>query len=167
MNGNGHTARERDERAMQSQQHPDMRGQHAMTEREALGLPPAREAVVEQGLRIQQETAAERDMLRREAAGLRNDIAGYKVAVEALQAQLAEADSRVASSTAVRDEAVRRAAEVETVLASMLALGRAFTIKHQPHITGDGDHEQTARDRRLDPAGMSPDSYHSNRGDVG
>jgi len=106
------------------------------------GLPPTREAVVEQGLRIQQETAAERDHLRREVSGLRSDIAGYKVAVEALQAQLAEADSRVASSTAVRDEAVRRAAEVETVLASMLALGRAFSIKHQPHITGDGDDDQ-------------------------
>jgi len=138
-------------------------GQHELTERGALGLPPAREAVVEQGLRIQQETAAERDMLRREAAGLRNDIAGYKVAVEALQAQLAEADSRVASSTAVRDEAVRRAAEVETVLASMLALGRAFTIKHQPHITGDGD-AQDPVDRRLDMAGSH---RFDNRGDVG
>jgi len=164
---------------MQSQQHPDM-----------AQLPPTREAVVEQGLRIQQETAAERDHLRREVSGLRNDITGYKVAIEALQAQLAEADSRVASSTMVRDEAVRRAAEVETVLASMLALGRAFTIKHQPHITGDGDHEDlntmSSNDRKIaiemaqrrdaaqyegrrsggvDDMAGSPHRY--NRGDVG
>ena len=72
----------------------------------------------------------------------RADIAAYKVMVEALQAQLAEADSRVASMTAVRDDAVRRQAEVETVLASMLALGRAFQIKSEPLITGSGDHDE-------------------------
>jgi hypothetical protein len=122
-------------------------------------LPQPREAIVEQGLRIQQETAAERDLLRREVSGLKSDIAGYKVAIEALQAQLAEADSRMASMTLVRDEAVSRRAEVETVLASIMALGRAFSIKSNPIITGDGDREDistmSANDRRiaLDMAG--------------
>jgi hypothetical protein len=115
-------------------------GQAIADLQKAAGLPPTREAVVEQGLRIQQETAAERDELRRMLAQRDSDIAAYKVAVEAMSAQLAQADSRVEAATLTRDDAVRRAAEVETVLASMLALGRAFSIKHQPHITGDGDH---------------------------
>jgi len=130
---------------------------------DAPALPPTREAVVEQGLRIQQETAAERDALRREVAQLHSDIAAYKVALEAQSAQLTQADSRVETMTATRDEAVRRAAEVETVLASMLALGRAFSIKHQPHITGDGDHDQDLRE----PSGSLPHVRHSYPGDVG
>ena len=124
------------------------------------GLPPTREAVVEQGLRIQQETAAERDELRRTLAQRDSDIAAYKVAVEAMSMQLTQADSRVESMTMVRDEAVRRAAEVETVLASMLALGRAFSIRHQPHITGDGDEDISslpANDRRIALAGHPGD----------
>jgi len=116
------------------------------------GLPPTREAIIEQGLRIQQETAAERDELRREVAQLRSDIAAHKVAIEAMTVQLTQADSRVEAMTLTRDDAVRRRAEVETVLASMLALGRAFSIKHQPHITGDGDEDistMSANDRRI------------------
>ena len=121
---------------------------------QAQGLPATREAVVEQGLRIQQETAAERDLLRREVEQLKSDIAGYRVAIEAQATQLAEADSRVATMTLVRDEAVTRRAEVETVLAAMLALGRAFSIKANPIITGTGDNEDdvqtmSANDRRL------------------
>jgi len=105
-------------------------------------LPRTREAVVEQGLRIQQETAAERDELRRQFQQALSDMAAYKVALEAQAAQLTQADSRVETATARMDDAVRRCAEVETVLASIMALGRAFNIKHQPHITGDGDYEQ-------------------------
>ena len=119
-------------------------------------LPPPREAIVEQGLRIQQETAAERDHLRREVSGLRSDIAGFKVAIEALQAQLADADSRVASMTMVRDEAVRRRAEVEAVLGSMLAIGRAFEIESQPLIRERRDEDlstMSANDRLVALAG--------------
>jgi hypothetical protein len=139
-NGNG----------MQGQQHPEMRQE----------LPPPREAIVEQGIRIQQETAAERDALRREVSGLKSDIMGYKVMVEALQAQLADADSRVAEMRIRTDEAVRLAAERETVLASIMALGRAFNIKHQPLITGTGDEQQEPRDRSLPRSLFNP-------GDVG
>ena len=126
-NGNGHTAREQDERA---------------------DLPPPREAIVEQGLRIQQETAAERDLLRREVSGLKSDMAGFKVAIEALQAQLADADSRVQSMTMVRDEAV---------LGSMLAIGRAFEIQSQPLIRERSDEDvstMSANDRLVALAGV-------------
>lgn len=143
-NGNGNMA---------TQQHPEMRQE----------LPPPRELLVEQGLRIQQETAAERDHLRREVSGLKSDIAGYKVAIEALQSQVEQAESRARSMVMERDEAVRRQAKLETVLGSMLALGRAFQIKSEPLITGNGDHE-ASRDRRLDMAGSD---RVDNRGDVG
>ena len=143
-NGNGHTARERDERA---------------------DLPPTREAVVEQGLRIQQETAAERDELRRQLAQALSDIAAYKVALEAQAAQLTQADSRVETATARMDEAVRRCAERETVLASIMALGRAFNIKHQPHITGDGDHADDDIDH--DRTAMGDVRYRPDRRDLG
>lgn len=113
-------------------------------------LPPTREAVVEQGLRIQQETAAERDQLRRELAAERNTNAGLKVALEAMQAQLNEAYSRIETQQITTDDAVRRKAEVETVLASMLALGRAFSIRSEPLITGTGDYaDSTPRDRGI------------------
>jgi chromosome segregation ATPase len=126
-------------------------GNGLQVEEGSTALPPTREAIIEQGLRIQQETAAERDELRREVNGLKADITAYKVMVEALQAQLAEADSRVASMVVTRDDAVRRQAEVETVLASMLALGRAFQIKSEPLITGEGDYaDKDQRDPRDD-----------------
>jgi hypothetical protein len=115
---------------------------------EQVELSPPREAVVEQGLRIQQATAEERDQLRREVTQLKSDIAAHKVAIEAMTMQLTQADSRVETMTVVRDDAVRRQAEVETVLASMLALGRAFSIQSAPFITGDGDYaDQAPRDR--------------------
>ena len=119
---------------------------------EAVELPPPREAIVEQGIRIQQETAAERDLLRREVQQLKADIAGYKVAIEAQQAQLAEADSRVATMTLVRDEAVGRRAEVEAVLRSMLAIGRAFSIENEPLIKRTDDYEEDPAPDRLLPA---------------
>lgn len=110
-------------------------------------LPPAREAVVEQGLRIQQATAAERDRLERLLAERDTRIAELKAMLEVAEVAVTQLESRVASSTLVRDEAVARRAEVETVLASMLALGRAFSIQSNPLITGEGDHEQNPRDR--------------------
>jgi hypothetical protein len=97
-------------------------------------LPPPREAVVEQGLRIHQETAAERDDLRRRLSERETDIAGFKVAIEALQAQLAEAESRVATMTLVRDQAVADRAVYETLFISIQAQLRAFKVPAAPLI---------------------------------
>jgi len=102
-------------------------------------LPPPREAIVEQGLRIQQETAAARDRLERALSERDTEIAGLKAMLEVADVTITQLESRVATSTLVRDEAVARRAEVETVLASMLALGRAFSIQSNPLITGNGD----------------------------
>ena len=125
-------------------------------------LPPVREAIIDQAHRLHQEVAHERDTLRREVSELKSDIAGYKVMIDALQTQLAEADSRVASMTTVRDDAVRRRAEVETVLASMLALGRAFQIKSEPLITGSSDYADPMEDaRKHDIAQHTPRNQYS------
>ncbi len=128
---------------------------NGMQEQGSTALPVPREAIVEQGLRIQQETAAERDALRREVSGLRSDIAGYKVMVEALQSQVSDADSRVQTMTLVRDEAVARRASVEAVLRSMLAIGRAFTIENEPMIRELGN----AEDNRQAPAARVVPAY--------
>jgi septal ring factor EnvC (AmiA/AmiB activator) len=114
-------------------------------------LPPAREAVIEQGNRVYQEVAHERDQLARKVAAQASDIAGYKVALEAQASQLANADSRIAEMTITRDEAVARRAEVETVLESMLAMGRAFRIGSTPLVRG-------AEDGQDEPVRSSPQS---------
>lgn len=97
-------------------------------------LPPAREAVIEQAQRVHQELAHERDMLAREVWALKNDVAGYKVALEAHASNEAQRESRMADLQAERDEAVARRAQVETVVESVNAILRAFLIEHTPLV---------------------------------
>jgi DNA-binding transcriptional MerR regulator len=97
-------------------------------------LPPAREAVVEQGNRLYQEVAHERDMLRRELSDAQTTIAGYKVALEAHASKDAMNDSRIMELQIKTDNAVGRRAELETILQSIQALLRTFLIGHEPLI---------------------------------
>jgi len=104
-------------------------------------LPAVREAIVEQGLRISQETAAERDMLRRREADLMTEIAGLKAQLSIAELTASQLQSKMDAANAVRDEAVVRRAEVETVLSAMMALGRAFQIQNEPLIKEVKDEE--------------------------
>jgi hypothetical protein len=97
-------------------------------------LPPAREAIVEQGLRISQEVAAERDSLRLLLSERDTTIAGLKAQLEIAELAMSQMGNRTADMMAARDEAVARRAEVETVLGSMMAIGRAFRIANEPLI---------------------------------
>jgi len=97
-------------------------------------LPASRQAAVEQGLHMFQEVAADRDQLAVEVTRMRSDIAGLKVVIEALEAQLADAQSRVATATIVRDAAVSDRAEYKTILISIQSQLRAFGIKHEPLV---------------------------------
>jgi len=97
-------------------------------------LPPAREAIIEQAQRIHQELSHERDTLAREVWSLKNDVAGYKVALEAHASNEAQRESRMAELQAQRDEAVARRAQVETVVESVNAILRAFLIEHTPLV---------------------------------
>ena len=127
------------------------------------GLPPAREAVVEQGLRIQQATAAERDRLIDMLSQRDTEIASLKAMLDVAELSVTTMESRVLTATLTRDEAVARRAEVETVLASMLALGRAFQIKSTPLITGNDEHAQTPQDHKLGSAVGAVERYAATR----
>src|SRR5262245_61210823 len=97
-------------------------------------LPPDRKAAIAYGLEQFQRLAAEKDTRNGEIAKLKTDLAAQRVVAEALQSQLTEAESRVNAAYAVRDEAVARRAQLETVLSAILALGRSFMVEHIPLI---------------------------------
>jgi len=112
-------------------------------------LPAPREAVVEQGLRIQQETAAERDALLRREAELMTEIAGLKAQLSVAELTASQLQSKMDSTMAIRDEAVARRAEVETVLSAMMALGRAFQVSNTPLIKEAVDEEAASPSPRV------------------
>jgi len=112
-------------------------------------LPAVREAIVEQGLRISQETAAERDALRLRVADLMTEIAGLKAQLEIAELTASQLQSKMDSTMAIRDEAVVRRAEVETVLSAMMALGRAFQIQNEPLIKEVEDDENVPPPARV------------------
>ena len=97
-------------------------------------LPASRQAAVEQGLATFHEIAADRDALREQVHQLQSSLAMHKVTIEAQAAQMADMESRVSTMMIVRDEAVARRAVVETVLESMMALGRTFQIQNAPLV---------------------------------
>lgn len=98
------------------------------------GLPESRQAAVQQGLHFFQETAAERDQLATEVQRLRADIAGHKVAIEAMEVQLLDAQSRVSSATIIRDQANADRAKWESLFISMYAQMRAFNVPAAPLV---------------------------------
>ena len=114
------------------------------TETNGSELPAARQAAVEQGLATFHEIAAERDALRDEVRHLKSNEAGYKVALEAKDAQMADLESRAHTLTIVRDEAVGRRAELETVLSSVMSVLRAFQIAHEPLVKPRNDADEVA-----------------------
>jgi chromosome segregation ATPase len=115
-------------------------------------LPPAREAVIDQAHRLHQEVAHQRDMLLKREAELMTEIAGLKAQLEIAELTASQLQSKMDTTTAIRDEAVARRAAVETVLSSMMALGRAFQIANEPLIK-EADHEDAA----LHPARVPSD----------
>lgn len=98
------------------------------------GLPPAREAIIDQAHRLHQEVAHHRDMLLREVSECRTEIAGLKAQLQIAELAASQLQSRSDAAGSVRDDAVRREAEVRAVLGAMLAIGRAFEIENQPLI---------------------------------
>ena len=98
-------------------------------------LPELRKRMVEQGLTFFQEVAQERDALQAEVARLRTDIASYKVMVEGHTAQMTEMQSRVATMTIVRDQAVADRAKYESLFVMLNAQMRAFAIPAAPLVT--------------------------------
>jgi len=102
-------------------------------------LPPARLAIVEQGNRLAQETAAERDALLAEVERLKLRLTDCHVRETALQSLVSEMESRVNSMMAVRDEAVAKSEQRLAALMAINGLMRTFEIPHAPVIKGTDD----------------------------
>lgn len=81
-----------------------------------------------------QDLVADRDNLERECAALKTSIAGHVVELEALRSRLADMESRVATATLVRDQAVADRAVYETLFISVQAQLRAFKIPAAPLV---------------------------------
>jgi len=104
-------------------------------------LPADRKAAVEAGLAHYQLVSAERDKLMGEIAHLRSDMAALKVVAEAQKSQMTDMESRMASMTAVRDQAVAERAKYETLFVSFQAMLRAFKVPAAPLIREIEDNE--------------------------
>lgn len=78
------------------------------------------------------EKTTERDEATTEAMRLKAQATGLFTKIEVLEAQLADAESKQKTAELIRDQAVARRAELETVLASVLSLLRTFQIQHEP-----------------------------------
>ena len=78
--------------------------------------------------------STERDEATTEALRLKAEATGLKVTIDALEAQLADAQSKTTNRQLIRDEAVARRAELEAVLKTIQAALRAFHISHEPLV---------------------------------
>ena len=78
--------------------------------------------------------STEKEEAHAQASHFKAENTGLRVTVEALQAQLTNAQSETETAKLVRDEAVARRAELEAVLKSVQLVLRAFDIAHEPLI---------------------------------
>jgi len=104
-------------------------------------LPAVRESLVAQAERVHQEILHDRDTIRRLLSERDTTISGLKAQLEVAELAMSQMANRTADMMAARDEAVARRAEVETVLGSMMAIGRAFRIQNEPLIKEVNDEE--------------------------
>ena len=74
------------------------------------------------------------DDLQKELLSHKGDIAGYKVALEAKDAQLNDERSHRQTAMLVRDQAVAEAEKYRTICGAMLAVLRAHEIENGPLI---------------------------------
>lgn len=120
------------------------------------GLPPAREAIIDQAHRLHQEVAHERDQLRLKVADLQTEIAGLEAQLKIAELAVSQCQNKAESALSVRDDAVAERAVYETLFISLQAQLRAFRIPAAPLIKERNDEED------VDGAG-GPVNY----GDVG
>jgi hypothetical protein len=103
------------------------------------GLPPAREAIIDQAHRLHQEVAHERDMLRLFVADLQTKISGLEAQLALLELEASQQKSKAESALSIRDDAVAERAVYETLFISVQAQLRAFRIPAAPLIKERND----------------------------
>lgn len=109
------------------------------------GLPPARKAIYAAGIEQYQTLAAERDLLASKVAQLHLDLAAQKVVNEAMTAQLNDMESRMATMTLVRDQAVADRAVYETLFISFQSQLRAFAVPSSPLVVEKPTNAETGQ----------------------
>jgi len=87
---------------------------------------------------------AERNEFADEVTHLKAARTGDAVKIDELETLLNDAKSRAETAMLVRDQAVARRAELETVLASILSLLRTFQIAHEPMVRQRNDADEAA-----------------------
>ena len=87
---------------------------------------------------------AERNEYAEEVTHLKAARTGDAVKIDELETLLNDAKSRAETAMLVRDQAVARRAELETVLASILSLLRTFQIAHEPMVKPRSDADEVA-----------------------
>jgi len=100
----------------------------------AIALPESRKAAVTQAAAYYQEVHQKNEELDAEVARLKVELAGYKVTVEVLQAQLNDAESKVATAMATVDQHKAARLEFEALFVSCQALFRTFKIPNAPTV---------------------------------
>jgi chromosome segregation ATPase len=100
----------------------------------AMALPESRKAAVTQAAEYYQELHQQKDELEAEVARLKVELAGYKVTVEVLQAQVNDAESKLASAIATVDQHKAARLEFESLFVSCQALFRAFKVPNLPTV---------------------------------
>ena len=119
---------------------------------ETNGLPPVREAIIDQAHRLHQEVAHERDTLRLRITDLLTEIEGLKAQLKVAELEASTLRSRADSSISIRDDAVADRAVYEALFISIKAQLMAFKIpsaplvRERPEETTDGYEDNLNRD---------------------
>lgn len=98
-------------------------------------LPERNRAAVEYGLSQYQSLVAERDRLSQQVYDLTSTLAAHRVALDAHEARAADAESRVATASLIRDQAIADRCKYEALFISLYAQLRAFKIPAAPLVT--------------------------------
>jgi len=115
-------------------------------------LPPVRENLVAQAERVHQEILHDRDMLRAKLSEANTTIDGLKAQLSVSELEASQLRNRADNSVAIVNEAIARRAAVEAVLASMMAIGRAFQIENTPLVRETTEEDAYAENLNRDYA---------------
>jgi predicted nucleic acid-binding Zn-ribbon protein len=108
----------------------------------SVDLPADRQKAIEYGLTQFQQLGHERDELKKENNGYRDQIASLRIENQGLQSQLTEAMSHIKTMMLVRDQAVADRVKYEALFVSIQAQMRAFAVPAAPLVSdADGDRQ--------------------------
>lgn len=133
-------------------------------------LPENRKAAVAAGLEMYNAVAHERDELQKENRELRTQIAGLKVAMDAMDSRVIGMESNLVTAKIDRDQAVADRSVYETLFISIQAQLRAFAVPNAPLVKDHSDDTKdaaTAMQEAIPPSsydhgaarGVPPEQY--------